>query len=225
MRCIIFVLLLCLPSTLWAGPKTPTEPPPANLAGSKEVETWLNSQVDKLGMARIDDDVELYYLINIGYLVPIPENICVDSRLEEKWRYVMPQVARFLLELQEEFSQTFGEACFMVNSAVRTVPRQIEVTIGSGTKKNGNDKKNLNAAAVTGPRASLHLTGATIDIGKLDPTWLSKSKMVQLKPRVIRWMRENLIKYEVDGIFDVTEEFGQAVFHVTVLPTKSEKTD
>lgn len=219
MRRLFFVLaLLVLPSLVWAE-----QGPPVSLGGSKEVETWLNIRAEKLRMVRIEDDVELFYLQDsrIQYLVPIPDSVCVDPRLEEKWRYVMPQVAKFLVELQEKFSEKFGEACFMVNSAVRTIPRQMEVSIGSGTKKNGNARPNLNAASVYGPRRSLHLTGATIDIGKLDPTWLKKSKMIPLKPEIIRWLRENLIKYE-DGItFDVTEEFGQAVFHITVLPRES----
>ncbi|MFZ2523436.1 MAG: DUF5715 family protein [Minisyncoccia bacterium] len=215
----LFVLaLLALPS--WAQAQ---EKPPIELFGSKQVETWLNKRADELGMARIEDDVELFYLADprINYLVPIPDSICVDPRLENKWRYVMPQVAKFLVELQEKFSEEFGEACFMVNSAVRTIPRQMEITIGSGTKKNGNNKPNLNAAAVWGERRSLHLTGATIDIGKLDPMWLKKDKLVQLKPEIIKWFREKLLNYE-DGVnFDVTEEFGQAVFHVTVLPPQS----
>lgn len=220
----LFVLaLLALPS--WAQAQ---ERPPVSLLGSRQVETWLNRKADALGMARMEDDVQLFYLADprIRYLVPIPVSACVDPRLEEKWRYVMPQVAKFITEFQERFSQKFGEMCYMVNSAVRTIPRQLEITIGSGTAKNGNDKPNLNAASVRGERRSLHLTGATIDIGKLDPMWIKKSKMVQLKPEVIRWLRENLLQYEKENEnFDVTEEFGQAVFHVTILPPQSVAVD
>lgn len=221
---LFFVLtLLVLPSTLWAGPQQKN--PPIELPGSKEVETWLNKRADELGMVRVSDDVELNYLINIGYLVPIPDTICVDPRLDEKWRYVMPQVAKFLIELQEKYSEKFGEGCFVVNSAVRTIPRQLAISIGSGTKSSGNNKPNTNAASVTGERKSLHLTGATIDIGKLDPMWRKKSRMVQLTPKVIKWFRENLLELE-DGVsFDVTEEFTQAVFHITVLPTQGVSVD
>lgn len=219
-RQLFVFILLVLPSTLLAEPK-----PKIELRGSREVETFLNKRASDLGMVRIKSDVELKRLIDAGYLIPIPEEICVDHRLEQKWRYVMPQVAKFLLEFQQMLSEQFGEACYMVNSAVRTEQRQIEITTGSGTSQNGNDKENLNAAAIKGPRASLHLTGATIDIGKLDPVWRRKSRMVQLSPKMIQWMRENLLKFE-DGVsFDVTEEFGQAVFHITVLPQEKVSVD
>lgn len=214
---LFFVLMILLPSSLWAG----QDKPQVDLAGSKAVETWLNKKADELGMVRIEDDVELFYLVSIGYLVPIPDTICVDPRLEEKWRYVMPQVAKFLVELQDEYSKTFGEGCFVVNSAVRTIPRQLAITIGSGSRESGNNKPNTNAASVFGDRRSLHLTGATIDIGKLDPMWRKKSRMVPLRPKVIKWLREHLLKYEDNVQFDVTEEFTQAVFHITVLPTES----
>ena len=211
---ILFVLvLLALPSLSQAEQGAPIE-----LAGSRKIETWLNKKADDLGMVRIKDDKELERLINIGYLVPIPDSICVDRRLENKWRYVMPQVADFLVQLQEEFSMVFGEACFILNSAVRNIPRQLEITRGTGTRKNGNAMPNLNAAGVTGEGRSLHLTGATIDLGKLDPSWLKKDKMVQLRPKIINWLRENLLKFEDGDSFDVTEEFGQAVFHITILP-------
>lgn len=212
-RFLFVLVLLAIPSFSHAGQGVPIE-----LAGSKKIETWLNKKADDLGMVRIKDDKELERLVNIGYLVPIPESICVDRRLENKWRYVMPQVADFLIRLQEEFSMVFGEACFTINSAVRNIPRQLEITKGTGTRKNGNVSPNLNAAAITGERRSLHLTGATIDLGKLDPVWLKKDKMVQLKPKVINWLRENLLKFEDGESFDVTEEFGQAVFHITILP-------
>ena len=215
-RYLVVLLLLILPSTSLAEPGRPIE-----LAGSRKIETWLNKKADELGMVRIENDAKLDHLIKVGYLVPIPDSICVDRRLEDKWRYVMPQVAEFLVRLQEEFSMAFGEACFTINSAVRSIPRQIEITKGSGTRSNGNVLPNINAASITGERRSLHLTGATIDLGKLDPTWLKKDKMVPLKPSILKWLRENLLKFETGENFDVTEEFGQAVFHITVLPKAS----
>ncbi len=215
-RYLIVLMLLVLPSLSVAEQR-----PPIELVGSRKIETWLNKKADELGMVRIGNDVELDHLIKVGYLVQIPDSICVDRRLENKWRYVMPQVAEFLVSLQEEFSKTFGEACFTTNSAVRSIPRQIEITMGTGTRRNGNVLPNVNAAATTGERRSLHLTGATIDIGKLDPTWLKKDRMVPLKPVMLKWLRENLLKLEDGESFDVTEEFGQAVFHVTILPKET----
>lgn len=219
-RLLFVFILLVLPSTMWAEPK-----PKIELKGSREVETYLNKRASELGMVRIKSDAELKRLIKTGYLVPIPEEICIDHRLEQKWRYVMPQVAKFLLEFQEMLSEQFGEACYMVNSAVRTEQKQIEIANGTGTSQNGNDKENPNAAAAKGPQASLHLTGATIDIGKLDPVWRRKSKLVQLSPKMIQWMRDNLLKFE-DGVsFNVTEEFERAVFHITVLPQEKVAVD
>ncbi len=220
-RLLFVFILLVLPSTLMAEPGKPK----IELKGSIEIETFLNKRAKELGMVRVKNDAELKHLIEVGYLVPIPEEICVDTRLEKKWRYVMPQVARFLLEFQAMLSEQFGEACYVVNSAVRTKEKQIEIRAGSGTSKNGNNEENTNAAAAKGPVASLHLTGSTIDIGKLDPVWRRKSKLVQLSPKMIKWMRENLLKFE-DGVsFNVTEEFGQAVFHITVLPKEKVSVD
>ncbi len=221
MRHLLLAVMLSLPSIAWAEDNL-VQKPPISLIGSKQVEAWLNRRVDELRMVRFKDDVDLFYHADprIGYLVPVPDGICIDPRLEKKWHYVMPQVAKFLTELQEAYSKEFGEECPMINSAVRTIPRQMEITIGSGSKRNGNNKPNLNAAAVLGPRASLHLTGATIDIGKLDPVALKYDKMIQRNERVIKWLRKYLLALEVNDNFDVTEEFTQAVFHVTVLPTQ-----
>jgi hypothetical protein len=100
-----------------------------------------------------------------------------------------------------DFIDHFGRR-FQVNSAVRTIARQWELI---------KILLNLNAAPTEGDRMSLHLTGATVDIAKLD-----------MNDQELEWMRQRLLEEEGLDLIDATEETGQAVFHVFVHRTYEE---
>jgi hypothetical protein len=142
----------------------------------------------------IKDDAHLEDMKREGYLVPIPDEILVDSRLDKKFRFVAPSTANFLLKLHKEFFNEF-KISFQINSAVRTLIYQDELRT-----------RNKNAAPSSGDRMSSHPTGATIDIAKLG-----------LTPHQVTWLRKRLVALKKDGTIEAVEEMMQAVFHIMVF--------
>lgn len=196
MRYFLVVLLFVV--TFLKNPLASSCAPPTELLGSRELEVWLNLEANRLNLARVEDDKDLQHFVEPGYLLPIPSTVCIDKRLEEKWRFVMPQTAYFLGDLGTKFKLLTGK-CLTVTSAVRTISRQKEIIV---------KEKNPNAAPAEGPRKSLHFTGATVDITKLP-----------LKdPDELEWLRKELVKLEKAGVINATEECRQSVFHITVFP-------
>jgi hypothetical protein len=225
MKRLFFVLaLLLLPSTVWAQSKA--KELKVELAGSVEIQIRMNERATALGLVRIQtneqyEKLKHTFIPELGdyYLVPIPDGLCVDPRLAPEWRYVMPQVRDFLVKFQDEVSRNFGEACPMIQSAARSVPKQLEIRNGTGTKANGNNRPNLVAARVDGNRPSMHLTGASVDTGKLDLFELLKRRKQKLIwPEFLTWTGKFLLGFEDLLYFDVTEENTQQDFHFTVLP-------
>lgn len=169
------------------------------LKGSKESQLKQNAIADKFNLIRIENDVELEEMKLSGQLVPIPVTlgIKIDDRLDERLRYVLPWVATYLVELGREFHKQFN-AEIQINSAVRTAEHQLHLI---------RNVKNPNAASVTGPKRSVHLTGSAIDIAKLPLTEIQK-----------RWLRKKLVGHEVKNLIEATEEDNQAVFHAMIFP-------
>jgi hypothetical protein len=165
--------------------------------GSKQSQIRQNLEAERNELTPIANDVELEELKAQGHLVKIPETIGlkIDPRLEEKYRYVRPWTARFLVVFGKKFHQRFRSEV-QVNSAVRTIERQKVIAFVEDNK---------NAAAITGELRSSHLTGSTVDIAKLPLTRDQK-----------RWIRSQLAKLEHGKKGEVTEEFNQAVFHFMV---------
>ncbi|MFZ2522500.1 MAG: DUF5715 family protein [Minisyncoccia bacterium] len=170
------------------------------LAGSRETETRLNKTVDESGIVRVVDNNHLKQLIIFKLLLPLPQAVCVDYKLDRMWRWAVPWTVYFLSDLGSEFDETFGH-CLQVNSSVRTVARQLEIILV---------ERNRNAAPAYGERRSLHFAGTTVDIAKKN---LSKPE--------VKWLRRKFLLLEKAGLIDATEEFGQAVFHITVWPSYS----
>jgi hypothetical protein len=166
----------------------------ASLAGSPSSQKRQNQMADTDGLSRISDDQELEKFKRLKLLVPIPEEIIVDGRLDRKFHFVRPWTANFLMEINREFMREFKHP-IQVNSAVRTRVYQEALR-----------KINGNAATSDGDEASSHLTGATIDIAKL--------KMREVEQW---WMRRRLLYLEQRGFIEATEERHQAVFHVMVF--------
>lgn len=204
MRRLLLVLgIFAIPSLLWAGPTKP----PISLAGDPAVEIWQNWHADEMNAIKISSAFEFEYLKSTEYLVPIPDSVCIDMRLFPEWRYVMPQVVRFITTIQEKMDARFGEPCAFTGSGARTIDKQWEIILGTGTKENGNDKPNGGAAKPDGPRASLHLRGIAVDI--------SKKKLPKV---VVTWLRDYLQSVEDGSHIDVTEEWSNEVFHIVVFP-------
>ena len=142
----------------------------------------------------VQSDLKLEELKSDGVLVPIPKMVRVDYRLEEKWRWCLPQVTFFLGDVGLEFQEVFNKK-LQVNSAVRTVHRQLELM-----------KINNNAVPPVGPKRSSHITGATVDIAKIG-----------LSEQELEWVRTKLLILEDEDRVEATEENDQLVFHVMIF--------
>ncbi len=193
-RLLFAIVFLLLSERAHAGP---------SLLGSRESLKKQNLVADVEGLVRIIDKETLESMKG-RVLVELPKTIRVDPRLDPEWRWCLPRTADFLEDLGLAFINEFGHF-LQVNSAVRTVFRQIELT-----------KINLNAAPVDEEdkdRMSSHLTGATVDIAKIG---LNKTEL--------EWLRKKLLGLEGEDSVEATEEQLQLVFHVMVFSTYSGQT-
>lgn len=171
-----------------------------SLKGSHESQEKQNAEADQAGLVRIKNDATLVSLKRSEELVRIPDTrgVAVDYRLNEKWAWIRPWTAEFLVDLGRDFEATFQRR-FYVGSAVRTVWYQRLL-----------QRINKNAAATHGNRSSSHPTGATIDITKLP-----------LTSEELEWLRARLLALEAQGLIEATEEWFQLVFHIMVFPRYS----
>jgi hypothetical protein len=168
---------------------------PVPLRGSLESLERQNARLDADGLERIEDEADLADRIEHGLLVPIPASdaLAVNPELPAMHRYCRPWTADFLADLALAHSVEFHRP-IEVSSAVRTIEYQKRLM-----------RTNGNAAPAEGDIASPHLTGATVDIAKAG---MSRAE--------IAWMRQRLLRLEVDGKIDVEEEFHQSCFHIAV---------
>lgn len=174
--------------------------PLIELSGSNESQVWQNYKADKEGLFRTGNRKQLLFLEKAGLLVPLPQTnvVRIDPRLrkDREYCYALPRVPVFLTDRAYEYRRAMPKAAFEISSAVRDEVKQ------KALRRGGNQ----NAADATGPKASSHLTGATIDI--------TKRKMAKAQ---IEWWREKLLDLECQGVIEATEEFRQACFHIMVF--------
>lgn len=170
----------------------------ASLRGSRESQYRQNEQADKEDLQRIKDGSELQELKASGALVPLPENEFIgidESEIDVRLRWCRPWTKEFLLDIGKGFHKQFGKKP-RVTSAVRTIEDQRRLR-----------KINRNAALPDGERASSHLTGSAIDIGKKGMT-----------PKEMAWIRRELLSLEAAVLIEATEESrNQSNFHVMVF--------
>jgi hypothetical protein len=181
------VLLLLCTQSLYAKDR------PKELEGGDHRQEREAALAKHFGFTYIENDTHLQAMKDAGYLVPIPEDLLIDPKLDPKFRYVTPTTASFLRKLHGDFFAKFNTS-FQINSAVRTIVYQ-----------NDLKKRNKNAAHTHGPRKSSHPTGGAVDIAKLT-----------LTPSQINWLRERLVTLKKEGSVEAVEEMRQAVFHIMV---------
>lgn len=185
--CILFVLFSF---TQFLLAETPS------LVGSPESREGQIEQAKKDGLERILNDARLKRMKKDGTLVKLPTNksLRVDWRLSPEFRFCLPHVRAFLLDLASNPKKT---GRIKVNSAVRTEVYQRQLR-----------KHNPNAVIL-----SSHVFGCTVDIAKLGHT---KAQLDEL--------RRILLELEGKGLIEATEEHRQSVFHVMVFKKYTEKT-
>lgn len=173
----------------------------AVLCGSHESQQFQNFVANQDGLERFEDGPALQRAISSGDLVALTESPYMrlsDEHLPTEYRWVRPWTRLFLEEMARAYFDEF-EVPLQVNSAVRTKAYQRSLM-----------RRNTNAAALDGPEASSHMTGATVDIAKKP---MSHDQLA--------WARQYLKGREKSGLIEATEECHQLVFHVMVFKPKS----
>ncbi len=154
-----------------------------------------NRLADRDHLSRMQDKAMLQRWSRLRLLVPVSEKTR-DYYLHSvpaDYRYLRPWARLFLERLSSQFRARFGRQ-MRVTSLVRTASYQRSLA-----------RRNGNAAAASGPKASAHLTGACLD--------LSKNGMASSQQR---WMRNVLLNLRGKGYLYAIEEFKQPTFHVLV---------
>jgi len=154
-----------------------------------------NARADQEGLIRYDD-LSLY-LLGWQRLVPLPQNefVAINPTLDPTYRFCTPQAGVMVLALGEDFYKKFHYRGIVTNSAIRTVEKQ-----------RTEGEHNVNAIAATGPTASLHIRGNTLDIAYL-------SLSVSERAFVERWLNR---QYNLKTI-DYQKEVGShRMYHVIV---------
>ena len=179
----------------------------ASLKGSPESIARQHRIAKDENLSVIKNDRQLAAMKRAGYLVPLPQNqdVRIDPRLAEKWRWCRPWTRTFLLRVGREFRVKFGTP-LQINSAVRTVEYQKQLRKG-----------NSNA---TDPENCLHCYGATIDIARM---YQKNGRRIFYSTQEQDYIRRRLLQLEKKGLVEATEEKNQAVFHVMVSKTYVKK--
>ncbi len=155
-----------------------------------------NKLADEDHLSRMQDKQMLQRWTRLQLLVPVKDRTR-DYYLHAvpvDYRYLRPWAHLLLTRLASQFRARFGRP-LRVTSLVRTVSYQRQLA-----------RRNSNAAASTGPKASAHLTGACLDISKREMTRSQQS-----------WVRNVLYQLRSKGYLYAIEEFTQPAFHILVL--------
>ena len=195
----------------------------ADLDGSDCSMLYQNLEAERLGYFRVKDKDDLDAMKESGRLVAFPEEgrLRYHPNFPPERRWALPHAERFVAELlAPAFYERFGKP-LPLNSAVR--PPEFQAGLKTGKSK---EARNRNAAPTSGPLASSHLRGITVDIGKyryppgltgpLSVKALARARE-ELSDRELEWLRGTLLFFEACGILEATEEAYQAVFHVAVF--------
>ncbi len=163
--------------------------------GSRDMLVRENQEIDRLELARIEDDDELKEMIDNQELVAVKESrsLVLADNLANDRRYCRPWTRDFLEDLSQAYYNEFRQP-IKVNSLVRTVEQQKKLR-----------RHNRNAGPVEGETASTHLTGITVDISRK-----------AMSRREQRWIEQYMLPLKDRSLIEPVEERRQAVFHVVV---------
>src|ERR1700677_2696613 len=154
-----------------------------------------NEEIDRLDLARIQDDRELEQLIATPDLVPIEQSdsLRIAKGLDPSRRFCRPWTRDFVDDLSANFYRQFHNQ-IQLNSAVRTVKVQKKLR-----------RHNRNAAPADGDTASSHLAGITVDLQRRG---LTKEQM--------RFVEHYLFYLNALGLVEPEEERRHWCFHIMV---------
>ena len=152
-----------------------------------------NAEADRLHLPRIQTKNELHEIVQNGELA----QVCTPAlrvKPTGDHAYLRPWAAVLAESLAEDFYEQ-AHVQLTLTSGIRTVQEQRSLR-----------RWNHNAAAPTGPQASVHTTGIAFDISR---TGLSRAQQ--------RWLELRLWYLQQLGRVIVEEEQRQPCFHIVVL--------
>ncbi len=187
-KCVTFLALLVLGFATLAS----AEP---NLKATSGSQRTQNVLADADHLSRMQDKEMLQRWTRLRLLVPVKEKSSTYylHAVPSDYRYLRPWALLLLERLSQQYQARFRQP-LRVTSLVRTVSYQRSLA-----------RRNGNAASATGPTASVHLTGACLDISKKGMTRSQQS-----------WVRNVLAQLRQKGYLYAIEEFRQPTFHVLV---------
>lgn len=156
-----------------------------------------NAAADRQRLSRLRTRAHLERYVRAGLLVPVAaETRGVHVVGVPPWRRVARPWARlFVRQLGRALHDLFDGARLRVTALARTEAVQGALRLANG-----------NAAPAHGPRRSSHLTGASVDLSK-----------VEYSDVELRWLRLVLERLADRGVVNSIEEFVQPHFHVMVF--------
>ena len=154
-----------------------------------------NAVADAQRLSRVRTRAVLDRFVGAGLLVPMGARASGVSVVGvPSWRRVArPWTRQFVHQLGAAIHRLFG-ARLRVTALTRTETVQRALLASNG-----------NAAPARGPNRSSHLTGASVDLSK-----------VELSERELQWVRLVLGRLTRRGVILAIEEFAQPHFHVMV---------
>ena len=180
------VLVLALTSLAQAEP---------NLRADSTSQAEQNRLADMDHLSRMKDKEMVHRWTRLQLLTPVAQRTSdyYVHAVPSDYRYLRPWAHLFLQRLARQYRSRFGRP-LRVTSMLRTVSYQKSLA-----------RRNANAAPSTGPKASVHLTGACLDISKKEMTRAHQS-----------WVRNVLASLHEKKYLYAIEEFRQPTFHVLV---------
>lgn len=166
-----------------------------NLRADSSSQAEQNRLADDDHLSRMQDKAMVARWARLRLLVPVKErtrNFYLHA-VPADYRYLRPWALLLLERLSQQFRNRFGRP-LRVTSLLRTVSYQKSLA-----------RRNANAAPSSGPKASVHLTGACLDISKKGMTRTQQ-----------RWVRNVLAQLHNRKYLYAIEEFRQPAFHVLV---------
>ncbi len=183
---ILIVLVLAFSAAAQAEP---------NLRADSQSQAEQNRLADDDHLSRMQDQAMVARWARLQLLVPVKEKTrsYYLHAVASDYRYLRPWAHLLLERLSQQYRNRFGKQ-LRVTSLMRTVSYQKSLA-----------RRNANAAPSTGPTASVHLTGACLDISKKGMTRTQQ-----------RWVRNVLSRLHDRKYLYAIEEFRQPAFHVLV---------
>lgn len=149
-----------------------------------------NAYANRMMLTRYQDKRSLERAVEAGELKPLDTSICSD-KLPKYRRYALESTVNFIQQLDADFVSQAGHH-LTVDSAVRSVRDQRSIL-----------RWNRSAAPATGPNASTHERGTTVDLSR------------NMTKGEYQWLRLRLFYYRNIGRVLVIEE--RRCLHIFVI--------